>query len=284
MDYRCYNCLVRSFARLLEKYQPQADNNEKLTKEFLTYLAQLDDNLTAPYATAYIQNVIKKMIGIDDLYVEEKVLANNMLMAKYHEFEEIVNTSDVPFVTALRLAIAGNIIDYAANPDFDVMQTIEYVLEHDFAIDDAQELQQALKQAKSVLYLADNAGEIVLDKLLLETIGRSDIVFAVRGKPVINDATKADAETVGLTDLVTVIDNGSHLPSTVIKECSPEFVEYFNKADLIISKGQGNLEGLIDTLDKQIYFLCMVKCKVISQKIGAPKGGFVVMNNQRLKR
>ncbi|HXK82074.1 MAG TPA: ARMT1-like domain-containing protein [Bacteroidales bacterium] len=284
MDYRCYNCLVRSFSRLLEKFQPKANNNEILMKEFLSYLSTIDENLNAPYITGYMQEIIKKMIGIDDLYFEEKEFANNMLLAKYQELKKVVSVADCSFTRALRLAIAGNIIDYAANPDFDIMQTIEYVLENDFAVDDSQELMQEIINAKNVLYLGDNAGEIVLDKLFLETIGRRDIVFAVRGKPVINDATIEDAKKVGITNLVHVIDNGSKLPSTVVDECSPEFVKYFNNADLIISKGQGNLEGLINTLDKNIYFLCMVKCNAIGEALGVTKGSFVVMNNKRLNK
>jgi damage-control phosphatase, subfamily I len=284
MDFRCYNCLVRSFARLLEKFQPKAQNNETLMKEFLSYLSKTDESHTAPYITGYMQEVIKKMIGIDDLYIEEKEFANNMLLANYQELRKVVSIADCSFKRALRLAIAGNIIDYAANPDFDIMQTIEYVLENDFAIDDSQELMQELITAENVLYLGDNAGEIVLDKLFLETIGRKDIIFAVRGKPIINDATLDDAIKVGIANLVHVIDNGSKLPSTVVDECSPEFVKYFNNADLIISKGQGNLEGLINTLDKNIYFLCMVKCNAIGEALGVTKGSFVVMNNKRLNK
>ena len=283
MDYRCYNCLVRSYVSLLQKHRPNNPDNEHLMQEYLGYLSRLSENATAPEITGYMQTVIKDALQIEDLYADEKAYANNMLLAKYDELKNIVVSSENPFVTALKLAVAGNIIDYAANPDFDILQTINYVLNNDFAIDHSKRLEDELQSVKKVLYLADNAGEIVLDKLFIEQIGRADIVLAVRGAPVINDVTIEDAKSVGIHNLVKVIENGSNLPSTVLHTCSPEFKTYFDEADLIISKGQGNLEGLINTLDKNIYFLAMVKCDTIGELLGVTKGSFVAMNNSQIK-
>lgn len=140
----------------------------------------------------------------------------------------------------------------------------------------SSELKEALSTAKTVLYLGDNAGEIVLDKLFIETLMHPNLYFAVRGAPVINDATLDDAQYVGIDAVADVISNGYDAPSTIVDRCSPQFQELFNKADVIISKGQGNLEGLLEKTDKQVYFLLMVKCDVIAEALGVKKGDFVV--------
>jgi damage-control phosphatase, subfamily I len=114
----------------------------------------------------------------------------------------------------------------------------------------SSELKEALSTAKTVLYLGDNAGEIVLDKLFIETLMHPNLYLAVRGAPVINDATLDDAQYVGIDTVADVISNGYDAPSTIVDGCSPQFQELFNKADVIISKGQGNLEGLLDKTDK----------------------------------
>jgi uncharacterized protein with ATP-grasp and redox domains len=134
--------------------------------------------------------------------------------------------------------------------------------------------------AKNILYLGDNAGEIVMDKLFLETIKHQNVYYAVRGMPVINDVTIEDAKYVGIDKFAKIISNGYDSPSTILDKCSEEFINIYNKADLIISKGQGNLEGLINVKNEKIFFLLMVKCGVIGDELGVKKGDFVVYNNK----
>jgi len=153
------------------------------------------------------------------------------------------------------------------------------VLKSDFSINHSYELKEALSNAKTVLYLGDNSGEIVLDKLFIETIMHPNLHFAVRGAPVINDVTIDDARYVGIYKVADVISNGYDAPSTIIDKCSEEFQKHFNDADVIISKGQGNLEGLLHKTHKTVFFLLMVKCDVIAEALGVKKGDFVVMKN-----
>ena len=183
------------------------------------------------------------------------------------------------FDTALRLAIAGNIIDYGISNHFDLQSTIDKVLSCDFAIDDSVRLKQELSVAKNVLYLGDNCGEIVFDKLFIETIMHPNLTYAVRGNPVINDVTLDDAQFVGMNVVADIISNGYDAPSTILEYCSAEFVDAFNRADVIISKGQGNLEGLLGRTTKNVYSLLMVKCEVIADTLGVNNGDFVVKKN-----
>jgi len=136
-----------------------------------------------------------------------------------------------------------------------------------------------VNEADSVLYLGDNAGEIVFDKLFIQTMNHKRIIYAVRGMPVINDATMEDAEYVGMKESARVISNGYDAPSTIVDKSSDEFKSYFYSASLIISKGQGNLEGLVHLNDKRIFFLLMVKCNVMAEYLRVEKDSFVVFNS-----
>jgi uncharacterized protein with ATP-grasp and redox domains len=138
---------------------------------------------------------------------------------------------------------------------------------------------EALAEAENILYLADNAGEIVFDRLLIEQLPMEKVVVAVRGLPAINDATIQDAKIAGITELVEVIDNGSDAPATILEDCSERFLDAFNRADLIIAKGQGNYETLSD-IDKNIFFLLKAKCPVIAGHIGCEVGELILKRNE----
>ena len=177
-------------------------------------------------------------------------------------------------------------MDVAAVPDFSnnsqkyFNNTVNKVLTSDFAIDDSLLLKNKINESKTILFLGDNAGEIVMDKLFLETIKHPNVYYAVKGNPVMNDATIKDARYVGIDKVVKVISNGYDAPSTILDKCSDEFMDIYDKADLIISKGQGNLEGLLNTHNKKIFFLLMIKCDVIGNYLGVKKGDFVVYNSK----
>jgi hypothetical protein len=136
-------------------------------------------------------------------------------------------------------------------------------------------LATAIRGARSILYLVDNAGEIVFDRDLLAQLPLGSFTVAVRGRPVLNDATLADAQAVGLTDLGDVIGNGSDAPGTILTDCSAEFRQLFAAADLIIAKGQGNYETLAGA-NRPIFFLLKIKCDVLSRALGQPRGSLVL--------
>jgi hypothetical protein len=140
----------------------------------------------------------------------------------------------------------------------------------------------AVNNANKVLYLADNAGEIIFDRFLIEQIGVDKITLAVKGSPVINDATIDDAKAAGLTEIVKVIDNGDDAPGTILETCSDEFRQYFENADMIISKGQGNYETL-SRINKNIFFILKAKCPVIARDIGCEIGHMILQRTKLYK-
>jgi uncharacterized protein with ATP-grasp and redox domains len=153
------------------------------------------------------------------------------------------------------------------------------VLNSDFAVDHSGQLRAALLKAEKVLYIGDNAGEIVFDKLLISEISHPGLTFSVRGAPAINDATMEDAEYTGMTSVTRVISSGYDAPTTILSRSGDEFRKCYEEADLIISKGQGNLEGLIGEHDSRIFFLLMVKCDVIAEYLEVDKDSYVVYND-----
>lgn len=184
-----------------------------------------------------------------------------------------VESSDDPLISAAHFAIAGNIIDLGAKnglTEQDILAAIEHAASEPLT-GDLDAFGQAVQSAVSILYLCDNAGEIVFDHLLIEQLGPERVTAAVRGKPIINDATLDDACDAGLDRLVPLIGNGSDAPGTVLEDCNEEFRAAFESADLIISKGQGNFETLSDN-DRPIFFLFKAKCPVVAERAGVPLG------------
>jgi uncharacterized protein with ATP-grasp and redox domains len=280
MNYECLICQVKSLPQRLDKFKiPEKDRNV-VVSELVKKIAGIDiENSYSPEITRDILNRLKDFSSVEDPYQREKEESNGYLLKKYPEFQELVQKSNDPFYTALRLAIAGNIIDFGPAHKFDVDETIERVLTTDFAIDHSKQLKKETEKAKTILYLADNAGEIVLDKLFLETINHPDVWVAFRGAPVLNDVTHKEVVDVGIDKIAKIISNGDDAPSTILHRVSKEFREIYGSADLIISKGMGNYEGLMNETDPRLFYLLMIKCPVIGEKIGAQKGDFVVKQN-----
>lgn len=277
MDSRCKTCFSNNYDWLLKK-NPLSGCEAVSFCGFFNRLIDNGENKATPEIQREILHKLQTINGVADPYFEEKLQSNSIAFKLYGEWKPKVLISTDPFNLALRLAIAGNIMDYGANQVFDVQKTIKKTLNTDFAIDHSAMLQQRIKEAKRILYLGDNAGEIVFDKLLIETIRHPKVIFAVKDAPVLNDVTVQDAKAVGMYEVAEVISNGYDAGSTLLKKCSPEFLDVYHSADLIISKGQGNMEGLIDEKDPRIFFLFMVKCDVIAERTGAPKGSLVVYN------
>lgn len=234
------------------------------------------DEYSTPLFARELHKHLKYLTNNSDPYKKAKQQSNDLILGMYLSLKLQVKKSATPWETALRMAIAGNIIDFAVTEKYNISETINEVLNSEFAIDDSKLLLNELKEAKTVLYLGDNNGEIVLDKLFIETINHPNLIYAVRDVPIINDATLEDAIYVGLDKIVTVISNGYDAPSTLLDKCSDEFLDIYNKADVIISKGQGNLEGLQNNTTGNIYFLLMVKCDVIAESLKVKKGDFVI--------
>jgi uncharacterized protein with ATP-grasp and redox domains len=196
----------------------------------------------------------------------------------YSNLKKTVDDSATPLLTAVRLAIAGNVIDFGANTRFNLEETISQVLKKDFKIYHFSEFVRTLEKSHSLVFMADNAGEIVFDKLLLEAIStRYDIkkiLFVVKGEPIINDAMYEDAEYVGINNLNGIEFIKVNVPGTGLKRKNQKFLNILSKNDIIISKGQGNYEALSE--NKKIFFLLMAKCPVVADDLKVKVGDIIL--------
>jgi len=249
---------------------------EPILRRLLRLLSMIEYNQSPPIIGRKMHRLIRELLKNTDPYRQIKEKYNRMMLELYSDFEKLIEESENPLDTAMRLAIAGNVIDFGSQYQLDVMDTINRVMGAKLAIDDSGHLRHDLNQANSLLYIGDNCGEIVLDKLFLETIDLPEMYFVVRDRPVINDVTFHDAEMTGMEKIAKVITTGDDAPGAVWESASKEFKDIFNNADVIISKGQGNLEGLIDIPHNNIFFLLVTKCDFIAERVGTRKGEFIV--------
>lgn len=276
----CKNCFIKTYTKLLDKHADDPKIRDTFFQFFDAYYPK-HSHLTTPEIQRDLNKRFSELVNIEDLYEQEKIDSNLHAMSLYDIWKAKLNQVEDVFTTTLKLAIAGNIIDYGANNDFNINETIDEVMASDFAIDHSLILKNKLKSAQKILYLGDNAGEIVFDKLFIETnMQDKDVAFAVKGGPILNDVTIVDAVQTGMDKTARIISNGDDAPSTILSRCSDEFLSEFQSADLIISKGQGNLEGLFRLNDKRIFFLLMVKCSVIADILKVKKGEYVIVNQQ----
>ena len=243
-------------------------------------------DVTPPEIAQQVYRIVYEITGNNDPYLEAKKYANKSAMSLYARMKDIVDYSDETLETACKLAIAGNAIDLGAHAEFgSIYSIIEDSVEYQLDQEHYRQFKASVGQSYLILYIADNAGEIVFDRILIEQllqIKKLKIVFAVREKPIINDATLDDALQVGLDKVATIISNGSDAPATILSQCSPKMRGYYQAADLIISKGQGNYESLSDR-PENIFFLFKVKCPVIARDSGYDIDSPVLISSTVLK-
>lgn len=277
VTYDCIPCSIGSLIKLLNTNFIEEDKKDAAMRGLLKYLSEIDYQQAPPALGQEMHRIIRDILENPDPYKQIKHEFNQLMLADYDKLQSEVKTAADSFKMALRFAIAGNIIDFGPNHHFNVNETIEQARSVALAIDHSDILRRELESAQTVLYLGDNAGEIVLDRLFLETIRHPNVFFAVRGGPIINDVTIEDAREVGIDKIATIISNGQNSPGTLLDTVSDEFRELFDTADVIISKGQGNYEGLANC-EKNIYFLLMAKCNYVAAHLGVAYGDFVVVN------
>lgn len=276
--FDCVPCFVRQVLDSVRMTTDDTQLHEKVLREALSMASEMDLNQSPPAMAQKIHQFIRKMTGISDPYLDVKNRFNKLALQMYPDLRMRIDTSTDPMETAVRLAIAGNIIDFGVNSTVEssqVERTIAESLTDPFDRESLEVFKHAVSRAGEILYLGDNAGEIVFDRLLIEQLPCEKITFVVKGGPVLNDAVMEDAKIVGLTDVVDVIDNGSDAPGTILENCSETFRRRFDQSDLIIAKGQGNYETLSD-VDKNIFFLVRPKCSVLARHLGREIGSLVL--------
>ncbi len=238
----------------------------------------LDQTPAAMSQPAY--KIVSDITGVADPYKDAKRESNEIAMQLRDEFEEWIEQTDDCLDAALHIAAAGNVIDLGADHQFEIEKDVRALMQQPFAISAIEKLRKELVPGCKVLYLGDNAGEIVFDCLLVKQLLQhgADVTFTVKSGPVINDATIKDAEFTGMTELVPVIETGGADIGINWNNVSDEFLAAYNNADIIIAKGHGNFETCNER-QENIYFLLKAKCELVARMIGVKLGDIVFKNN-----
>ena len=271
----CIPCMFKQALSASRRCTSDVEKLKKVQYELMRRLPQETFDQSPAEISYHALKVVNEILACPDPFAQGKRRSNAAMLELYPSLKETVKSSSDKLHTAIKIAAAGNIIDMGILRQFDVRKSIDHILKRSFKIDHFDILQKDLMSAERILYIADNAGEIVADMLFLETLGRKDVFVAVNEKPILNDATMEDVRQVGLGRVATPISNGSEMIGTVLRDCSEEFRNVFHAADVIISKGQGNYECL-DERGENIYFVLTAKCPVVAEALGVEEGEAVL--------
>ena len=272
----CFPCFLRQAIIALRLGTNDVSLQKAILKSTLEDIQRTDTSKPPAFTTTFIHRKIRQMLGMDP-FKDIKSEYNQIALELYPSLKTTIENSPDPLWTSVRLAIAGNVIDFGIFTSVDIEGTISKALNSKIAVDDYNSLKDAVSYANEILYLIDNAGEIVFDRLLIETLIQlgKKVKAVVKGSPVINDSTMEDAKESGLTKICEIMDNGSEAVGTILHWTSSTFQKTFKDAQLIISKGQANFETLIGT-EKKLFFLFQSKCDVVSKELSLSTGSMLL--------
>lgn len=273
----CEHCFLRQSADAARRAGLDENAIATVQEQVRTMLAEMDDADTPPVRASRIHALVRAASGNSDPYRSAKQQATAHALSLYPQLRKRIDSAADPLDMAVRIAIAGNIIDLGVADSYDLEASIERVVSQPLAIDHLARLRHALSTAQELLFLADNAGETVMDRLLIETL-RKPTTYVVKGGPAVNDATRDDARAAGLDGICNVIDNGAAILGTLFDQCSPELQQRFERAPLIIAKGMANYESLYGSR-RGLFFLLQSKCAVVSRHLGVPEKSLIVMED-----
>ncbi|WP_456416901.1 damage-control phosphatase ARMT1 family protein [Methanocaldococcus sp.] len=284
----CAICIIRQVVDAVKEITDDEKEQFRLIKNTMEVIKEVyGENAVPAWMGTVVHRHLKKISNNEDPYKNLKEKANKIALKYLDKVRELCNdNNDLERLRKKVLAsIAGNVIDFGAySTDIDIEKLIEDTLNDKLKIDNSKELLEDLKneKIKKVLYICDNAGEIIFDRILIEEILKynKEVVAVVKGKPILNDATLEDAKIANIDKICRVITTGSDIIGIILEECSEEFLEEFRSADLIIAKGMGNYESLTEyenEIDKPIYYILKAKCKPVAENIGVNVGDNILL-------
>ncbi len=284
-DARCLVCHMNQALRVFDKYMRSEEEKWERLKNVMVVLQKAKWGMKPIEIAEVLYPALEEMVNARDVYEQEKRRSNEMAEKMLRKFGEIIKSSMDPLYDAAKLAIAGNLIDLGTpnwNED-SVYKKISEILQKPFGINDYEVFKEELSRSSSILYIVDNAGEIVFDRFFIEVMKEYnediDVVVAAKSKPIINDATVLEAAEI-MEGVAEVIDSGMTIPGTIVERGSDRFRKLFFNSDIVVSKGQGNFEGIVGESGGNVYFLLTVKCDVVSDFLKVPVGSMVFMKKK----
>ena len=286
LNSECIRCLLNKY---MDSIPETASEEAKVAyiKSLLNVVLDADENTSAPEAVEQVMIAREEILGVGDDYTKEKAYYNAKMLALESRIEQKIVSSPDPFRAALEFCLAGNYIDFGTLQGVQenkLMEILENASHFTLPPDEVEHLRNDCKTARRIVFLIDNCGEIVLDKILIRVIGNmnalAEMTAIVRGAPVLNDCTLEDAKQVELGAVARVIDNGTAIAGTCLERITDEARQAIEEADVIISKGQGNFETLSGS-GRNVYYLFLCKCHKFSVQFGVPQMSAMLLNDKR---
>ena len=275
----CFSCLLSQATDVAQLTTDSEKVQRQIINKVLQILYKSSLNVSPPEISQKVYSAIREITGIDDPYYQAKQVQNKTVISFVDEIKAMISSAEDPLFFSLKLAIAGNNIDLGIRQKLnDIKATIMDAVNTRLSINDYSFFKKNLRHVKKLLYLGDNAGEIVFDKLSIEQIKENyqiRVYYVVRGAPIINDVTLEDAAFVGMEEVAEVVSNEFDAPGTILPKVSNRIRQLLSESDMIISKGQGNYESL-SSLEKNIFFLLKAKCGIVARDIGAAEGDLIL--------
>ena len=280
----CLLCLFNQALNTVRGVTDDAKVHERVLREVARVVARETLNQTPTALSQHVYRIVSRVTGIRDPYRRQKAETNRIALRLLPELRGLVARSPDSLDAALHAAVAGNIIDIGIGHAFDLQRDVRRLMKEPFAVSAIAAFRRDLRPGRRLLYLGDNAGEIVLDTLLVEQIRARgvDVTYSVKSGPIINDATRRDARVAGMDRLATIIETGSDNIGVHWGHVSPAFRKAFRQADVVVAKGHGNFETCDDRRGNT-YFLLKAKCRIVAAALGVELGDLVFAHGQRGK-
>jgi uncharacterized protein with ATP-grasp and redox domains len=269
----CYSCILQQFVSEMNLLDLDLDTQTRLVKEGLILFGEAEDSATAPDLSGKLHAMLRDREGDVDAYEESKRNSHQIAMDYEEDLQRLLEEGPDKFTQSLKISATGNLVDVIYAREYHLWDEVENSVNQDLLGEGIEDFRQKLSEAPHLLYLADNVGETVFDKVFIESLN-IPVIYAVKGGPILNDATLEDARAAGIDQIAEIVETGSRSPGTILNQCTDEFRKLFNESPLVLAKGQGNYETL-DEQGEKIFFLLRLKCPIISREIGFPHGSLV---------
>jgi uncharacterized protein with ATP-grasp and redox domains len=275
-ELECILCLFKQGLNTARLVTADSHAHREIIDRIAASVEKIDLDQSPAELSKKIYSIVSDITGAADPYRIAKEQSNREALRIIPDVERMIDKSEDPLITALHVAVAGNVIDLGIGHEYNLAKDVRTLVSTSFAIDDSDVFRQELRAGCKLLYLGDNAGEIVFDRVLVEQLlkTKAEITFCVKSGPIINDATMDDARIAGITDLVPVITTGSDDIGINLSRSSKQFIDHLDRADVVLAKGHGNFETCID-FPQNFYFLLKAKCDAVSRALGVRTGDIV---------
>ncbi len=283
IDNACVECIINQSRRVSEAIKADDILSKRIVSRVETLGETFDFQLSPPEVASDVYEQMAQLAGMEDLYAELKAHATEKAKSFIPQLRQELQDASDKLLTAIKIAVAGNVIDLAAEVTFDLHEELEKIFKTDFAHDDMALLETALKKATTLLYIGDNVGEHIFDHLCIETLQtlypKLEIYYMVRGNPIINDVTMLEAKEAGFESLCHLVDSGVNTPGFAYERANAQSQRLFDTADLVITKGMGNYECLSPSPRTNLCYLLKVKCSVVANSLGQQVGDIICKMN-----